>query len=96
MEYLYGKISLRQLAQVLCNRFVADDGRGDYREFINAETLGARLWGNTYIEHDCMGADGTWYKSIIIPDSTDENGEINSVIFVVRDVSEQKKREIEY
>ena len=96
MEYLYGTMNLRQLAQVMCNRFVADDGREDYRKFINAETLSARLWGNTYIEHDCMGADGTWYKSIIIPDSTDENGELNSVIFVVRDVSEQKKREIEY
>lgn len=96
MTYLYGSVSVRQLTEVMSTRFAADGGRDDYRKFLDVKTLGERLWGSAYIEHDCIGADGIWYKSILIPNSMGENGELNSVIFVARDMNEQKKRELEY
>lgn len=96
MTHLYGSVSARQLADVMCNRFVSEDSRDDFRKFIDTKTLSGRMWGNAYIEHDCLGGDGVWYKHIIIPNSMDENGELNSVIFVARDMNDQKKRELEY
>ncbi len=96
MTHLYGTVSARRLADVMCNRFVAEEYRDDFRKFADTATLGDRLWGNAYIEHDCLGGDGVWYKHIVIPNSMDENGELNSVIFVSRDMNEQKKRELAY
>lgn len=96
MPYLYGVASVKKLAKIMCEHFADDGDRELYRDFIDPDTVAERLWGNMFIESNCLGKDGVWYKNIIIPNSVDSDGNINSVILVARNIDEQKKTELKY
>lgn len=42
-----------------------------------------------------MLKDGKWYSSMIIPQTRDESGNVVTILLVNRDISEEKKRELD-
>lgn len=82
--------------EALIENFVAEPYREDFRKFTDLETIAERLRGKRFIGYSYEGVDGKWNQALLIPQSRDPDDEVTSVMLVTRDVSDQKKREMEY
>ena len=76
--------------------FAAMEGRETYREFINFDTLTERLRNTNSVSIEFMGINGEWRLSRFIVKSRDTQGNVVNVLYVVRDITEEKSRELMY
>ncbi len=85
-----------ELLDKLCDTYIADEYKAAYRAFVNMKTLDERLENKSCISFEYVDIYSTWYQSLIIPQKRSENGKILSVIFAVRNITDEKKREHKY
>lgn len=76
--------------------YAAEPYRDEYRRFTELSTLKQRLDGKDYIETEYQNIRGEWLNDIIIPKRNDKNGDFDSLLLVTKNITEQKKLEIEY
>ncbi len=65
-------------------------------EFADLRTMNERMGDRAFLGFTFENIDNKWYQSLLIPQEADEDGQIHSVMIVFRDVSEQKRKEMEY
>ncbi len=65
-----------------------------YLEFMCMETLIQRLKGSKSLVFTFQKADGTWIRSVLVPQDYDEDGNLNAVLVANRDVTLEKQHEI--
>ena len=65
-------------------------------EFLDFDTLAERLRNTNSVSIEFMGANGEWRLSRFIVKSRDTQGNVVDVLYVVRDITEEKLREIMY
>ena len=70
--------------------------RSGYHEFLNPETLNVRLAEEKHVEYEYQNNAGEWLDDNLIVHEKDEEGEINSVVLVQKNINEQKKTELEH
>ena len=80
----------------ICEHLVHPDHRQGFAEFTDLFTLRKRLKGEKFLGFSFEGIEGRWYQSLLIPQEPDEIGEVHAVMLVFRNVSEQKRKEMEY
>ncbi len=83
------------MLNVLKEKCIDAKFKDEYREFVDISTMGSRLKKKDYVEKILCTIDGVWRRCILIADERDDNGNVVSVIFVVRDIDEMKRLEIE-
>ena len=66
------------------------------REATNLDTLQERLRNKEYLNYTFQDTVGAWHMLTALPKRVMANGEIETVIFVVQNIDEQKRRELEY
>ena len=66
------------------------------REATNLDTLQERLRNKEYLNYTFQDTVGVWHMLTALPKRVMANGEIETVIFVVQNIDEQKRRELEY
>ena len=76
--------------------FAALEWREKYREFLDFDTLTERLRNTNFVSIEFMGANGEWRLSRFIVKSRDAHGNAVDVLYVVRDITEEKSRELMY
>ena len=76
--------------------FAALEGREKYREFLDFDTLAERLRNTNSVSIEFMGVDGEWRLSRFIVKSRDAQGNVVDVLYVARDITEEKSRELMY
>ena len=76
--------------------FAALEGREKYREFLDFDTLTERLRNTNSVSIEFMGANGEWRLSRFIVKSRDAQGNVVDVLYVARDITEEKSRELMY
>ena len=81
---------------MLTEEIVAAGYREEFRKFADISTMAERLKGRTFIGFTFEDVEGKWLQALLIPQNRDPDDEVTSVMLVTRDVSEQKKREMEY
>lgn len=89
-----GKID--DVMERLPTTFAAMEGREQYREFLNFDTLTERLRNTNFVSIEFMGTNGKWRLSRFIVKSRDTQGNVVDVLYVVRDITEEKLRELMY
>lgn len=89
-----GKID--DVMERLPTTFAAMEGREKYREFLNFDTLTERLRNTNFVSIEFMGTNGKWRLSRFIVKSRDTQGNVVDVLYVVRDITEEKLRELMY
>ena len=62
--------------------------------FFNVKTIAARLEGTSVLSETFRLYDGRWVEVLSIPQSTDEAGRVTSCLFLSRDISDEKYREL--
>ena len=76
--------------------FAAMEGREKYREFLDFDTLAERLRNTNSVSIEFMGVNGEWWLARFIVKSRDAQGNSVDVLYVVRDITEEKSRELMY
>ena len=66
------------------------------RQFINLETVSERLGADTSLETEYKSGYGKWFEARFIAKARDEAGRVVSAIYVARDVTEEKLKELHY
>ena len=65
-----------------------------YMEFFDIQTMAARLHNKESMSSEFKKKDGSWFLSMVVPQSYDKNGKVTSVLIANRDVTEEKLREL--
>ena len=89
-----GKID--DVMERLPTAFAAMEGREKFREFLNFDTLTERLRNTNFVSNEFVDINGEWRLSRFIVKSRDTQGNVVDVLYVVRDITEEKLREIMY
>ena len=89
-----GKID--DVMERLPTAFAAQEERKKYREFLDFDTLTERLRNTNFVSIEFMGVNGEWRLARFIVKSRDAHGNAVDVLNVVRDITEEKSRELMY
>ena len=65
-----------------------------YMDFFYVQTMAARLRNKESMSDEFMKKDGTWFLSLMVPQSYDKDGNVASVLFANRDVTDEKLRKL--
>ena len=65
-----------------------------YMEFFDIQTMAARLHNKESMSSEFKKKNGSWFLSMVVPQSYDKNGNVTSVLFANRDVTDEKLREL--
>lgn len=82
--------------RIIGERLVHQGHRQGFLEFADLHTMKERMGNRAFLGFTFENIDNKWYQSLLIPQDADADGQIHSVMVVFRDVSEQKRREMEY
>ena len=89
-----GKID--DVMERLPTAFAAQEERKKYREFLDFDTLTERLRNTNFVSIEFMGVNGEWRLARFIVKSRDAHGNAVDVLYVARDITEEKSRELMY
>ncbi len=97
LSYLMaGPQAARAALDDLCRTYIAPDYREEHRVFTEFSTLPDRLKETDYLTQNYQDIHGRWHLSAITPQRYDKAGRLIAVLFLSRDVTEDKKRELDY
>ena len=65
-----------------------------YIDFFDIQTIAARLHNKESMSSEFKKKNGSWFLSMVVPQSYDKNGNITSVLIANRDVTDEKLREL--
>ena len=75
---------------------ISREDQQSMREFFDVTTLADRLKQEETIAREYLAADGHWHMGRFIVKQRDANGTVTEVLYVARDITEEKKQEFEY
>ena len=75
---------------------VSREDQKTMREFFEVTTLADRLQQEETVAREYLAADGHWHMGRFIVKQRDANGTVTEVLYVARDITEEKKQEFEY
>ena len=78
----------------IINAFMAPEMRGPMRDFLDLNTLAARLKDVNTVSVDYKNPEGRWFQARFIVKRRDENGVAKEVLYVARDITTEKMREL--
>lgn len=86
----------RQITDAITEYCIGREYQTGMREITNLDTLSERLRGKEFLNYTFQDTVGAWHMLTTLPKRVMAGGEIESVIFVVQNIDEQKRRELEY
>ena len=101
-DRLQGALQGAETAMEMLKRFRSSQVMEEYREgfarFTYINTMEGRLKGKNFEGYFFEHANGNWYQALLIPLSktTGEGESIETVMLVFRDVTQQRKKELDY
>ena len=75
---------------------ISRENQQSMREFFDVTTLADRLKQEETIAREYLAADGHWHMGRFIVKQRAANGTVTEVLYVARDITEEKKQEFEY
>lgn len=79
-----------------CEAIVSKQHQEMMKKFIDTSTLAVRLEKTESVAMEYCSSSGSWHLARFIVKKRDENGKVINVLYVVREIDQQKKQEIEY
>lgn len=95
-ETIRGKKHADQVLRTLCEKFIIASDREAFEKFTDIRTMQERLRGQQFLGYSFETTTGKWYQSLLVPQSHNKDDEVTSAMFLLRNVSEQKNRELHY
>ena len=76
-------------------KFIAPEFQERMREFLDVSTLAERLKNREEVSTEYRAITGVWYQARFIVKLRNEVGEVTNVLYVTRDINDQKISELE-
>ena len=86
----------RQITNAITEHCIGREYQAGMRAVTDLDTLPERLHGKEFLNYTFQDTGETWHMMTALPKRVMADGEIESVIFVVQNIDEQKRREQEY
>ena len=78
----------------IINAFMAEEHREAMREFLDFDTLSDRLKNTNTVVTEYKDPNGRWFQSRFIVKNRDSSGVVKEVLYVARDFTNEKEKEI--
>lgn len=97
-DYLFDDIPYRfpadKILETWAKKYVAPDYVQKHRDFMELSTIQERLGTNSHIELKYLLNSGMWCQVMMIPKRYDENHQIEAVLLVTRNITEEMQHEL--
>lgn len=85
-----------EMLRVFCDRLMMESAREPFLEFVELETIEKRLDEKSFLAYNFEAVDGVWYQALLIPKNRNEDNKITTVMLLLRNVTEQAKKDVAY
>ena len=79
-----------------CKRAVAPSDWQNFWDFVNPDTIAKRLMGKDYIHCRMESIKGEWFTVMLVPQYYDAQGRVEAALFLSRNITDEKMREMDY
>lgn len=97
-DYLFADIPYRfpadKILDTWAKKYVAPDYIQKHCDFMDFSTVQERLGANSHIEFKYLLNNGMWCQVMMIPKRYDENHQIEAVLLVTRNITEEMQHEL--
>ena len=77
-------------------QLVAEEDRSEFARFVNLKTISDRLYGRHFIGQSFQSVSGKWYQALLVPQRRNEKERTLAVMLLIRNITEQKEKELDY
>ena len=84
------------MMKFFCKNTVAQSERQKFWDFVNPDTLAERLQGKDYINCQTEIGKGEWFSIMLVPQHHDAHGNVEAALFLSRNITDEKMREMDY
>lgn len=95
-EALNGISKTDEMLRVFCDKLMMESAREKFLEFTDPHTLSERLKERDFLGYSFEAVRQKWYQVLLIPKVRNAENEVTKVIFLIRNVTEQTKKEMDY
>ena len=75
---------------------ICESDRAEFHRFANLKTVSGRLYGRHFVGESFQAISGKWYQVLIVPQRRNEKERTLAVMFLMRNITEQKQKELDY
>ena len=86
----------QQVVDLLVQKHVTPAYRQSFLAFTDLSSVERRLTGVSSLSCPFEDLSGRWMSAVLIPQEYDDGGGIQSVLLLLRDMSDEKRRELDY
>jgi signal transduction histidine kinase/ActR/RegA family two-component response regulator len=86
----------QQVVDLLVQKHVTPAYRQSFRAFTDLSSVERRLTGASSLSCPFEDLSGRWMSAVLIPQEYDDGGGIQSVLLLLRDMTAEKRRELDY
>ena len=80
--------------EAIINAFMSEEHKAAMRDFLDINTLSERLQGINTVATEYRNPDGRWVQARFIVKRKDEQGAVHEVLYVARDYTDEKEKEL--
>lgn len=95
-QMLRASSTASEMLDVLAESSVSGDFREGFRGFADLATLPERLRSEPYLHFSYRSVTGGWYRAMLLPQSRRADGTPDAVLLMLRDVTDDRERELRY
>ena len=97
-EAVSGLTNAQEMLNTFADRLIQPADREEFRRFTDLASLSQRMAGKPFLGTTFESVTGTWYQALLVPQDRGEKleGDVSSVMLLLRNVTEQKERELRY
>ncbi len=93
---MHSELTVQDLLNSINADYVSEQFREDYMNFADMATVGSRLQGQSCLTFVYEDIYNDWYMTMLIPQRYNEYGSLKAVLMAMRNVTDDKKLELDY
>ena len=93
---MHSGLTVQDLLNSINADYVSEQFREDYMNFADMATVGGRLQGQSCLTFVYEDIYNDWYMTMLIPQRYNEDGSLEAVLMAMRNVTDDKKLELDY
>lgn len=93
---LTGIKDTEEMLRVFCDQLMMQSARQKFLEFVDLHTISERMQGKDFLGYNFEAVSGRWYQVLLIPQARDEKECVTKVILLIRNVTDQTRRDLDY
>ena len=95
-EIIGNEKSTAKMMKYFCKNAVAQQEWQKFLDFVNPDTISDRLAGKDYVNCKTESAKGEWFTVMLVPQHYDSQGNVEAALFLSRNITDEKMRELDY